>query len=271
MRSYRIGEYAGYLGVTPDLLKHYEEMGILQPERSESGYRYYPFHTTTVIIEAVRLRNYGFTLREIEQILTTGETGSAVMEELISSNMQRLEQEIELDRALLEDYEAFQRWRQPLEMADSDWEIRRSEPMCFLPHTEKDEFLQDPRIYEVLNPWMSFIPVVKSSMRVAADGRIFWGFIARERDVEKLRLPVNDVVIRIPSQKIFYYKFRGKIITMNQERESQKEKHPAFRVLCSLGLSCSGDYYRTILRSADWKPSSGEQYGYYALPIDERD
>lgn len=41
MEQYRIGDFAKYLGVTPDLLKHYEDMGIIQSIRSESGYRYY--------------------------------------------------------------------------------------------------------------------------------------------------------------------------------------------------------------------------------------
>ena len=40
MEQYRIGDFAKYLGVTPDLLKHYEDMGIIQSIRSESGYRY---------------------------------------------------------------------------------------------------------------------------------------------------------------------------------------------------------------------------------------
>ena len=69
MEKYRIGEYAKYLGVTPDLLKHYEDMGIIQSARSESGYRYYAFQTTLFLIECIRLRNYGLTLREIQEIL----------------------------------------------------------------------------------------------------------------------------------------------------------------------------------------------------------
>ena len=152
MKQYRIGDFARYLGVTPDLLKHYEDMGIIQSQRSESGYRYYPFHTTRLLIESIRLRNYGFTLREIQEILQAHSVDNARMEALLAGNMQRLEQEIQLDEALLEDYRDFQAWKQPLEKRDWDWEIRWSVPMCFLPHTDRDDFLQDPRIYEILNP-----------------------------------------------------------------------------------------------------------------------
>ena len=91
MKQYRIGEYAKYLGVTPDLLKHYEDVGIIQSQRSESGYRYYPFHTTTMLIESVRLRNYGLTLREIKEILSDHSLDNARVEALIGRHVRRLE------------------------------------------------------------------------------------------------------------------------------------------------------------------------------------
>ena len=69
MKQYRIGDVAKYLGVTPDFLKHYEELGLIHSVRRENGYRYYPFHETMFLIECIRLRNYGMTLREIREIL----------------------------------------------------------------------------------------------------------------------------------------------------------------------------------------------------------
>ena len=266
MKQYRIGDFAKYLGVTPDLLKHYEDMGIIQSQRSESGYRYYPFHTTRLLIESIRLRNYGFTLREIQEVLQAHSVDNARMEALLSGNMRRLEQEIQLDEALLEDYRDFLRWKQPLEKRDRDWEIRWSVPMCFLPHTDRDDFLQDPRIYEILNPWMSFIPIVKSAMRVETDGQLTWGFLAREQDVQRLHLPLNEAVVRIPSQKIFYYKYRGRILKMIKEDAGEPD-HPAFQVLRSLGLEPEGSYCRAHLAPADWQLDPGYHYGYYAIPI----
>ncbi|MFI9550389.1 MerR family transcriptional regulator [Nonomuraea endophytica] len=37
----RIGELAGQTGVSPRLLRYYEEQGLLQPRRRPSGYREY--------------------------------------------------------------------------------------------------------------------------------------------------------------------------------------------------------------------------------------
>ena len=168
MKQYRIGDYAKRLGVTPDLLKHYEDMGIIQSRRSESGYRYYSFHTTLGMIESVRLRNYGLTLREIEAILTARSADNAQMETIFAGHMERLRQEILLDEELAGDYEAFLRWRAPLEHRDRDWEVRWGKRQLFLPHTNSYDFLDDPRIYEILTDWMSFIPIVRTAMRMAA-------------------------------------------------------------------------------------------------------
>ncbi len=270
MKQYRIGEYAKYLGVTPDLLKHYEDVGIIQSQRSESGYRYYPFHMATRLIESVRLRNYGLTLREIKEILNDHSLDNKEVEALISRHVRRLEQEVQLDEALLDEYAAFQDWRESLEDRDWDWEIRRGEAMCFLSHTDRDHFLEDPRIYEILNDWMSFIPIVKSAIRVEESGLITWGFLVSEKNRKRLGLPINDAVEHLPARKIFYCKYRARVLRMTEEA-SERERHPAFQRLRALGLESEGSYYRTTMMPADWQQNPGYHYGCYTIPLRERD
>ena len=66
---YRIGDYAKYLGVTPDFLKHYEQFRFVSSETKGNGYRYYPFGQSYKILECMRLRNYGMSLRDIDVAL----------------------------------------------------------------------------------------------------------------------------------------------------------------------------------------------------------
>ena len=268
MRQYRIGEYAKYLGVTPDLLKHYEELGVLQPERTEKGYRYYSFQTTMVLIESIRLRNYGMTLREISEILTKKRAGNAAMDRRFSANMKSLRQEAALDEALVQDYENFLEWKESLTDRDADWVIRWSKPMYFLPHTANFDFLEDPKIYELLKDWMSYIPIVKSAMRADAEGNVSWGFVVDQQNHRKLGLPINEAVQAIPSQKIFYYKFRGLLRRMADE-VPVTEKHPAFSILSRMNLTWTEPFFRITLMPAEWKDDINVQYGYYAIPLAE--
>ena len=269
MKQYRIGDFAKYLGVTPDFLKHYEELGLIHSFRSESGYRYYPFYETMFLIECIRLRNFGMTLREIRDILKQHTIESEQVNQRLSENMSHLRQEILLDEAVIEEYESFLEWKAPLESLPFDWEIRRSLPARFLPHTDGYVFLQDPRIYELLSTWMSYIPVVKSCMKVNEDGQSVWGFSVEERWIQKLGLPVNDVVESLPSRKLFYYKFRAPLLKMKDETVT--ETHPAIKLLRSMGLEQCGPYYRVTLMPADWKHDISCQYGFYAIPFTDLD
>ena len=266
IREYRIGEFAKYLGVTPDLLKHYEDQGIIQPTRSDSGYRYYPFNTTMLLIECIRLRNYGMTLREIREILAAHHLDTAVVSSRLAENVEHMKEEILLDEALTADYEEFLAWQAPLSERDFDWEIRWSKPMAFLPHTDKYDFLQDPRIYEILKSWMSYIPIVKSSMKAERNGRITWGLLVEERMIRQLKLPVNDIVEFYPPYKVFYYKFRAPLMHSSFEN-FDTPSHPAFQALRELNLEPRNSYFRTTLMPADWQRDIGYQYGYYAIPV----
>ena len=266
IREYRIGEFAKYLGVTPDLLKHYEDQGIIQPTRSDSGYRYYPFNTTMLLIECIRLRNYGMTLREIREILAAHHLDTAAVSSRLAENVEHMKEEILLDEALTADYEEFLAWQAPLSERDFDWEIRWSKPMAFLPHTDKYDFLQDPRIYEILKSWMSYIPIVKSSMKAERNGRITWGLLVEERMIRQLKLPVNDIVEFYPPYKVFYYKFRAPLMHSSFENFGTPS-HPAFQALRKLNLEPRNGYFRTTLMPADWQRDIGYQYGYYAIPV----
>ena len=266
IREYRIGEFAKYLGVTPDLLKHYEDQGIIQPTRSDSGYRYYPFNTTMLLIECIRLRNYGMTLREIREILAAHHLDTAAVSSRLAENVEHMKEEILLDEALTADYEEFLAWQAPLSERDFDWEIRWSKPMAFLPHTDKYDFLQDPRIYEILKSWMSYIPIVKSSMKAERNGRITWGLLVEERMIRQLKLPVNNIVEFYPPYKVFYYKFRAPLMHSSLEN-FDTPSHPAFQALRKLNLEPRNGYFRTTLMPADWQRDIGYQYGYYAIPV----
>lgn len=71
-RQYRIGDFARYLGVTAEFLKHYQESGLLDVTQRASGYRYYGFDQSARILQYMRLRNYGISVKEMGPFLEGG-------------------------------------------------------------------------------------------------------------------------------------------------------------------------------------------------------
>lgn len=66
---YKIGEISALYGIGTDSLRYYEEIGILNPRRTASGYRMYgigDIHTLNILRD---LRTIGFSLEEIKNHL----------------------------------------------------------------------------------------------------------------------------------------------------------------------------------------------------------
>lgn len=73
----RIGEVARLAAVNIQTLRYYERRGILdKPERSRSGYRQYPVETVELVRTIKRAQKLGFSLDEIERLLTIREGGN---------------------------------------------------------------------------------------------------------------------------------------------------------------------------------------------------
>ena len=66
-----IGEFAKLGQVSPRMLRHYDQLGLLKPERvdPDSGYRSYGVHQLVRLHRLIALRDLGFTLEQIGGLL----------------------------------------------------------------------------------------------------------------------------------------------------------------------------------------------------------
>ncbi len=266
--QYRIGDYARYLGVTPDFLKHYEQFRVVSSEQRENGYRYYPFSQSFKILECMRLRNYGMPIREIDVALVD-DSADAVMDKL-DARIEALERQIRFEQALVREHRTTRVWFDRIKNKQEDWFVSDGEETLFLPHTSQRNFLKDPQIYDILSDWLALMPLVKSSLRIPnpaapAQQDYAWGLIVPASLAAVFALPMNDAVIRLPARKTLYYPI------FNQEwpqidpgnfRQSNVHRH-----LSRLGLTPTGDIYMTTTMYTHVSDKA-ERYGYYAVPID---
>src|SRR5208283_3344592 len=67
-----IGEFARLGQVSPRMLRHYDELGLLRPDRVDtaSGYRLYGVRQLARLHRIVALRELGFGLEQVGQILS---------------------------------------------------------------------------------------------------------------------------------------------------------------------------------------------------------
>ncbi|MDT0264738.1 MerR family transcriptional regulator [Streptomyces sp. DSM 44915] len=71
-RSMRIGELAAHIGASPRALRHYEEQGLLAPERLPNGYRVYDALAINRAAAIKELLDVGLTSEDIRPHLESG-------------------------------------------------------------------------------------------------------------------------------------------------------------------------------------------------------
>lgn len=109
----RIGDLAGSLGLPPHVLRYWEAVGLLRPDRVEGNRRVYRRDDLYRVAAIVRAKEAGLSLAEIREMLTT--TDPAVRRRVLQRQRAALDERIAsleacralVDRGLACDHEDF--------------------------------------------------------------------------------------------------------------------------------------------------------------------
>lgn len=97
-KHFRSGELARLAGVSADLVRHYEQIGVLpEPARSANGYRRYPAESAARIQVVQRALAMGFSLGELARIFAVRDRGGAPcrkVRELVRGKLRNVEERL---------------------------------------------------------------------------------------------------------------------------------------------------------------------------------
>ena len=89
---FKIGEISRLYGIGVDSLRYYEKIGLLQPERSESGYRHYSIREIWKLNIIRDLRELDFSMEQIARYLSNHNVESTLS--LLREEQQVIEEKI---------------------------------------------------------------------------------------------------------------------------------------------------------------------------------
>lgn len=206
---YKIGEFSKYMGVTPDFLKHYEQFGLIQPSEIKSGYRYYDFEKASETIECIKLKNWGFSVKEIRSIVQ-----DANLEEIMTnyqSKIDEMQNTIHFYQAVIDEYNQFKHFIESAKEQNS-WTIEYLEPTVFLPHSNNRDFMPDPHLYEIMEQWVKYLPIVHSCQRIYncfdenKEAYYHWGYSISKKTADQLGLIQTKPCELIERRKCLIYR-----------------------------------------------------------------
>ncbi len=104
---YSIGDLSQLGGVTPRMLRHYHELGVLVPTDVDvtTGYRRYDASQLAELLQVLALKGLGFALADIKRI-TDGRVGPSELRGMLVLRRAELESELDEAAARLERVEA---------------------------------------------------------------------------------------------------------------------------------------------------------------------
>ena len=100
----KVSEVAQLLDVSPDTIRYYTRIGILQPSRSDNGYYVYTDKDLRRLRFVIHARRLGFSLADVKNLIEiskSGETPCPKVREIISSNLEKLRKSVEESLNLL--------------------------------------------------------------------------------------------------------------------------------------------------------------------------
>ncbi|MGL1890411.1 MAG: MerR family transcriptional regulator [Spirochaetaceae bacterium] len=89
---YSIGEFSKINRITTKTLRHYDKIGLLKPNRTDdwTGYRYYSPDQLVVIRKILMLKDLGFSLLEIEELIS----GTKPFKQSLEQKILKLEEQV---------------------------------------------------------------------------------------------------------------------------------------------------------------------------------
>lgn len=261
MEKYNIGKTARFLNISNELLRHYERLGLIEPERGKNGYRFFSFKEIDKLQGIRRYRNMDFSLEDMDKLIYTAdyrEMGDLFVQSL-ENTKSRLAWYQELSGAterIIHD------WKQ-VENGVGKCEITISKDILRV-NLRYNDVLDETIVTEEVAKWIEKMPVVFISpyfrkedilkgtsnvlfgygVEAEAFGRLGLEHIAAEQYIQSCKC-VTSIVCSHGEQSVGAYSLQ-----------------PIMEYCKNAGLTVSGDAWGMIIGNCS---QNGEGYRYHRV------
>ena len=267
---YKIGDVAGILGISPDLIRYYEEKGVVSPTKDpHNNYRYYNTWDINYLIDCLWYKNFGFGIEQIANMVSECSYDSLLqtLEEKGTDIMTVIRrQELLLQRIKLfcERLEITKNHLGKCDLRDSAEFVR---------YINRRNFTYDnsPALRELSRKWLKYMPFSRRYFEIPKDaladvrGDYEWGFSLGMQYVEEFGVEIKPPVERMPARLCVHSAFK----IVGKDRFSSHHIDYMTEFAAANDLEVMGDAFGNLACSV---VEDGEPAGYFEvwLPVQVR-
>lgn len=212
--KYKIGEVGHILGISPDLLRHYEKKGIVHPEKdSTNDYRYYEPWDINFLMDCVWYKGFHFSLDQVAHIITDS-TAQEVSDQLEEKEEQLREQN-RRNELLIQRAQEHRADLARLESQAGRCDLRESPKVLRYFNRRGDLYDAGQALQDVSQTWLAYMPFAHRCFEMPAgaiareDSRahVSWGFSMTPGYVRELGVQVQPPLAWVESRPCIYTVF----------------------------------------------------------------
>lgn len=268
MKSYRIGRLVDETGITQDTLKFYERQGILTPYKKDSGYRYYDVPECGTIMQIRYLRQLGFSVKEISNMMDNSNPGKIV--DIVDQKIEDTDKAIQKMKLMQKALKNYSRLCHAVYEKPNKWVIENCQDYYFLKHTTAANFLGEENVSKYLKSWINefidinislFIPEQKIYSENEDD--CFWGFSVTEETAKINNMVTSELIQKVNLGKCLIYAYSHE----SMEFSSPKIIQEPLDIVEKLGYSVAGDILCHFVSQTTGPNKDGEDLENYIIMI----
>lgn len=246
----KIGQVSSMLNLSAETLRFYESEGVVSPKRIDgSTYRIYDMWDVFRLIECMKYRGMGFSLKSIKELVETDTL--EMIDERISAQYRMIERNIEQQHLLIRYMADLHRRIAEAKYNVNNYWIRRQDERIYLPCCERkdDAYTDFDYKSETLRRWFSCAPFFSAILHTDLESirsgvnHDRWSLVMDKDYFELMRLPLTEEAQLLPAQMYVHT-----IIDMGEKGTMDiRQLRPALDYVESHGFEITGEILGEIL------------------------
>ncbi len=166
----KIGSISKILDLTPETIRYYESEGIIDPARkADSGYRDYTVHDLSHLIQCMKYRAMGFSLKDVSAIMQADTLND--LENRIAREAMGIESKIRAQSVLFSYMCSLREKINAAEYNVGNYWVRTVPSVCLLPFFTRngEEYTGPDEDAEILRSWLSNAPFCETFLEYTMD------------------------------------------------------------------------------------------------------
>lgn len=267
---YKIGDVSRILGISPDLIRYYEEKGVVSPHKDPyNNYRYYDTWDINYLIDCLWYKNFGFGIEQVAHMVND------CTYDMLLDNIEEKAEEI-LDDIRLQEL-LLQRIRRYIERLVNTknyigrCDLRQSAEFVRYINRHNTRYDNQAELHGLAREWLKYMPFTRRYFEVPEDGILgnvdnyMWGFSLGAQYVDEFRVTVKPPVERMYPRLCVHSAFKSR----GKDQFSARHLDFLMEYAEANGLTVSGNAFGNLACSVI---EDGQVTGYFEvwLPVEEK-